>query len=126
MTYPLSGIGWIALHKNEYLKAKGFFERVLSICGTGSAAPAAGSAALGEPPQDGADKCMGEEMEPLADAQFGLAIILGTTPRSADRDRALQFAQEAYKFFRTQKSVHGKKMLKETESWLRDRGVKVD
>jgi len=37
----------------------------------------------------------------------------------------LKLAQEALKFFRTQKSDEGTEMQKEADTWLRERGVKA-
>jgi eukaryotic-like serine/threonine-protein kinase len=110
LSWSLSGLGWIDLIKDRRADARGHFERVLSLCGTGSAAPAA---------PHGAGRCQGGEKEPLADAQFGLAQVLW---RKGERsDRALALAAQALQFFKTRKSVRGLKMRKDAEAWLRER-----
>jgi tetratricopeptide (TPR) repeat protein len=103
---PLSGIGWIRLKNNDYSSARELFERVLSICGS--------------------DNCSGTSLVPLSEARFGLAQILWKAPAGADRERALQLVQEALKFLKTDSSVSGKQMLMEAESWLRERGVRLE
>ncbi len=100
LTEPLRGIGWISLYQNDLVRAQQLFERVLSICGS--------------------NKCLGEEQESLADAQFGLATVLDKEGR--DRKRALSLAQSALTFFQTQKSIPGKKMLAKAKSWIKEHG----
>ncbi len=101
VAYPLSGIGWIKTKRKKYQEAKNIFERVLVTCG--------------------ADKCQGEEKGPLAHAQFGLAQVLLKTGGSPKR--AITLAQQAQEFFQTDKSVHGQKLLKEADAWLKKNRV---
>jgi eukaryotic-like serine/threonine-protein kinase len=104
LSWPLSGTGWIAFHRSDFGNAKALFERVLSICGI--------------------DKCKGDEQVPFADPQFGLAKILWRD--SVNHERALQLAKDAMKLYTTESSVPGRKMFKEAEAWLRERGVEVN
>jgi hypothetical protein len=108
---PENGLGWAELQRGNPKEARVRFERVLAICGTGSAAPGA---------PHGANRCQGAEANLLSQSQIGLAKVLWED--RTDRTRAVALVREALTTLRTQTSVQGKRTLADAETWLRERG----
>ncbi len=102
-SYSQNGLGWIELHLGNKARAATLFEKVIHLCGT--------------------DKCTGEEIQPLAETQFGLAQILWPNPKK--RGRALNLAEKCRLIFKDLHSVQAKTNLDLVRSWLASRDSKT-